>query len=101
MPGTWIADGSHPPLTHLDAGGLLTIAFDRQGNIWADQGYLDRRGKFHLLPPLLAMTPTPFESGVAGLAFHGIGATAVDPGSGDIWGADYVGRRLNRLHPEP
>jgi len=101
VPGTWIADGSHPPLTHLDAGGLLTIAFDRQGNIWADQGYLDRRGKFHLLPPLLAMTPTPFESGVAGLAFHGIGATAVDPGSGDIWGADYVGRRLNRLHPEP
>jgi hypothetical protein len=102
VPGTWIADGSHPPLTHLSEGRLLTIAFDRQRNIWFDQGYLDRKNKFHLWPPLLDMMPTPYESADASLPFSGIGGgVAVDPWSGDIWGADYFGRRLNRLHPEP
>jgi len=47
------------------------------------------------------MTPTSHES-AASLPFDGIGGgVAVDPWSGDIWGADYLGRRLNRLHPEP
>src|SRR5262249_38171594 len=87
VPGTWVADESHPPLTHLSAGRLLTIAFDRQQNIWFDQGYLDRKGKFHLWPPLLDMTQTPYESDQASLPFSGIGGgVAVDPRSGDIWG---------------
>jgi streptogramin lyase len=102
VPGTWIADGSHPPMTHLSEGRLLTIAFDRARNIWFDQGYLDRKGKFHLWPPLLEMTPTRYESDDASLPFSGIGGgVAVDLSSGDIWGADYFGRRLNRLHPVP
>ena len=93
------ADGSHPPMTHLSEGRLLTVAFDRQRNIWFDQGYLDRRDKFHLWPPVLALTN---DSGVATIAYHGIGGVvAVDPRSGDIWATDYIGRRLNRLHPEP
>jgi streptogramin lyase len=102
VPGMWVSNGSNPPITHLSEGRLLTIAFDRQRNIWFDQGYLDRHDKFHLWPPLLAMTATPTESGLASTAFSGIGGgVAVDPRSGEIWGADYVGRRLNRLHPEP
>ena len=101
VPGSWVRDDSNPPMTHRSEGRLLTLAFDRQRNMWFDQGYLDRHDKFHLWPPLLAMTPTPYESGMASLAFDGIGGSvAVDPRSGDIWGADYSGRRLNRLHPE-
>ncbi len=100
MPGTWVSDASHPPMTHLSEGRLLTMAFDRQGTIWFDQGYLDRHDNFYLWPPLLAMTPTPYESaGLAGVRRHR-GTVAVDPRSGDVWGADYLGRRLNRLHPE-
>jgi hypothetical protein len=102
VPGSWVIDGSHPPMTHLSEGRLLNVAFDRQQNIWFDQGYLDRRGKFHLWPPVLAMTPTAYETGVASLAFDGIGGcVAVDPRNGDIWATDYFGRRLNRLRPQP
>src|SRR5262249_34563898 len=102
VPGTWVADGSHPPMTHLSEGRLLTIALDQQRNIWFDQGYLDRHDKFHLWPPLLDMTPTPYEANQVSLPFSGIGGGgAGDPRSGDIWGADYFGRRLNRLHPAP
>ena len=62
VPGTWIADSSDPPMTHLSEGRLLTVAIDRHRSIWFDQGYLDRHDKFHLWPPLLAMTPTPYAS---------------------------------------
>ena len=102
VPGSWVIDGSNPPMTHLSEGRLLNVAFDRQQNIWFDQGYLDRHRQFHLWPPVLAMTPTAYETGVASLAFDGIGGcVAVDPRNGDIWATDYFGRRLNRLRPVP
>jgi streptogramin lyase len=98
VPGSWVSDSRYPPLTHLAAGRLLGVAPDRQGYLWIDQGYLDRRGRFYLWPPLLAMDPTPTSPSAASQLFSGIGGSvAVDPRTGDIWGADYFGRRLNRL----
>ena len=99
VPGMWVSDDSNPPITHVSEGRLLNVAFDRHQNIWFDQGYLDRQNKFHLWPPVLALTN---DCDVPTIAYHGIGgAVAVDPRSGDIWATDYIGRRLNRLHPEP
>src|SRR5262245_1365763 len=81
-------------------GRLLTVEPDQRGNLSFDQGYLDRRGRFHLWPPLLALYPTAFTAGMAPELYSGIGGSvAVDPRNGDIWGADYMGRRLNRLSP--
>ena len=99
VPGMWVSDDSNPPITHVSEGRLPNVAFDRHQNIWFDQGYLDRQNKFHLCPPVLALTN---DCDVPTIAYHGIGGVvAVDPRSGDIWATDYIGRRLNRLHPEP
>jgi len=101
VPGSWVLDSTHPPLTHLAAGRLLGVAPDRRGYLWFDQGYLDLRGRFYLWPPLLALDPTPTDPTDSSQIHCGIGGSvAVDPRTGDIWGADYFGRRLNRLRPQ-
>ena len=98
VPGSRVVDSTHPPFTRVPSGSLLTVTPDRRGYLWFDQGYLDPTGRFHLWPPLLALEPTPTS---AGDPSDGIGGSvAVDPRTGDIWGADYFGRRLNRLHAQ-
>jgi streptogramin lyase len=98
VPGTWAPDSTHPPLTHVAEGRLLEVKPDLRGNVWVDQGYVDRMGHFHLWPPLLALYPDAFTAGQEPSLYSGIGGSvAVDPRNGDIWGADYMGRRLNRL----
>src|SRR5262249_19244733 len=101
VPGSWASDSTQPPLTHLAAGRLLEVAPDSHGYLWFDRGYLNRRARFYLWPPLLAMDPTPTSRNDPSQLLSGIGASvAVDPRTGDIWGADYFGRRLNRLRRE-
>ena len=64
-------------------------------------GYMDRRGAFYLMPPLLELyrTPsTPVGDFPTGTFLHdGIGDPSIDDKTGDIWAADYMGHRLNRL----
>jgi len=50
---------------------------------------------------LLALDPTPTDPTGSSQLHCGIGGSvAVDPRTGNIWGADYFGRRLNRLRPQ-
>ena len=100
VPGSWVLDSTRPPVTHVAEGRLLEVKPDRRGDLWFDQGYVDRRGRFHLWPPLLALYPSAFTDQEEPDLYSGIGASiAVDPSSGNIWGADYMGRRLHRLSP--
>jgi hypothetical protein len=98
VPGSWVSDMTHPPLTQVPVGTLLVVVPDRHHNLWFDQGYQDRKGRFHLWPALLALYPTTFSEGGTSALGSGIGGSvAVVRRNGEIWAADYEGRRLNRL----
>jgi len=101
VPGTFEPDASNPPLTYRAVGTLGGFAIDRRRNVWMRYGYMDRRGAFYLMPPLLELyrTPsTPVGDFPTGTFLHdGIGDPSIDDKTGDIWAADYRGHRLNRL----
>ena len=100
VPGAWVPDSSNPPFTHVAVQALLTIDFDDRRNTWFDQGYLNAsRRSFTLLPPLLGLYPTSFTAENPPDLHSGMGSgIVIDRSRGDIWGVDYLGRRLNRLH---
>jgi hypothetical protein len=99
VPGSWERGSTVPGFTHRPIQALLTVAFDARRNVWFDQGYHRARGhRIVLLPPLLALYPTRFTADREPDMHSGIGGgVAIDLATGDIWGADYVGRRLGRL----
>src|SRR5262249_29793047 len=80
VPGSWALDSTHPPVTHVAEGRLLEVKPDRRGDLWFDQGYVDRWGHFHLWPPLLALYPSTFTDQEEPDLYSGIGASiAIDP----------------------
>ncbi len=97
VPGTWAADATHPPLTHLAMGSLTDVAPDQDGTLWFAQGYVDRRGRVYLWPPLLALQQTSFSRNSPSLWYDGIGGVVLDARTGEVWGVDYRGRQLHRL----